>query len=136
VAIQTRYPDHPMFNYVLSNRYTQFASGLLKQRMSAMMPPFAHQALLCANAKNKQNAEDFLREVAGLLKNIAIDNVEIWGPSPNSIEKKADYYYFNLYLQSNQRVALHQMLATFVQYVDGIKLKNKVRWYLDVDPID
>jgi len=70
VVIQTRYPDHPMFNYVLSNRYTQFASGLLKQRMSAAMPPFAHQALLCANAKNKQNAQEFLQEVAGLLKNI------------------------------------------------------------------
>jgi primosomal protein N' (replication factor Y) (superfamily II helicase) len=136
VVIQTRYPDHPMFNYVLSNRYTQFASGLLKQRMSAMMPPFAHQALLCANAKNKQYAEDFLREVAGLLKSIEMNNVEIWGPTANSIEKKADYYYFNLYLQSNDRAALHQMLATFSQHIDTIKLKNKVRWYLDVDPID
>ena len=136
VVIQTRYPEHPMFNYVLSNRYTQFASGLLKQRMSAMMPPFAHQALLCANAKNKQNAEDFLREVAGLLKSVEMDSVEIWGPTANSIEKKADYYYFNLYLQSNDRAALHQMLATFSQHVEHIKLKNKVRWYLDVDPID
>ncbi len=136
VVIQTRYPDHPMFNYVLSNRYTQFASGLLKQRMSAMMPPFAHQALLCANAKNKQNAEDFLREVASLLKSIEMNTVEIWGPTAGIIEKKADYYYFNLYLQSNDRSALHQMLATFNQHIDSIKLKNKVRWYLDVDPID
>ena len=136
VAIQTRYPDHPMFHYVLSNRYTQFASSILKQRMSAMMPPFSHQALLCANAKNQQNAEDFLREVAGLLKSVKLDTVEIWGPVANSIEKKADYYYFNLYLQSNDRKALHQMLATFSQHIDTIKLKNKVRWYLDVDPID
>lgn len=136
VAIQTRFPEHPMFNFVLSNRYTQFASGLLKQRMSAMMPPFAHQAQLCANAKNKDNAQAFLQEVAGLLKSIDMDGVEIWGPTPNSIEKKADYYYFNLYLQSNDRAALHQMLATFSQHVDSVKLKNKVRWYLDVDPID
>ncbi|MDC9727454.1 MAG: primosomal protein N' [Candidatus Thioglobus sp.] len=136
VAIQTRFPEHPMFNFVLSNRYTQFASGLLKQRMSAMMPPFAHQAQLCANAKNKDNAQAFLQEVAGLLKSIDMNGVEIWGPTPNSIEKKADYYYFNLYLQSNDRAALHQMLATFTQHIDTIKLKNKVRWYLDVDPID
>lgn len=136
VVIQTRYPDHPMFHYVLSNRYTQFASSILKQRMSAMMPPFSHQALLCANAKNKQNAEDFLREVAGLLKSVKLDSVEIWGPVTNTIEKKADYYYFNLYLQSNDRKALHQMLATFNRHIDTIQLKNKVRWYLDVDPID
>ncbi|HIM57862.1 MAG TPA: primosomal protein N' [Gammaproteobacteria bacterium] len=136
VIIQTRYPDHPIFSYVLSSRYTQFASNLLKQRHSAMLPPFSHQALLCANAKNKQNAEDFLREVAGLLKRIKMESVEIWGPVANSIEKKADYYYFNLYLQSNDRKALHQMLATFNQHVSKIKIKSGLRWYLDVDPID
>jgi primosomal protein N' (replication factor Y) len=136
VVIQTRYPDHPIFSYVLSSRYTQFASQLLKQRSSALLPPFSHQALLCANAKNKQMAEDFLREAAGLLKSIQIDAVEIWGPVANIIEKKSDYYYFNLYLQSNDRKALHQMLSTFNEHIDTLKLKNKVRWYLDIDPIE
>jgi primosomal protein N' len=28
------------------------------------MPPFSHQALICANAKVKQNAQDFLQETA------------------------------------------------------------------------
>ena len=101
-----------------------------------MLPPYSHQALLCANAKNKQVAEDFLREAAGLLKSIQIDTVEIWGPVANIFEKKADYYYFNLYLQSDDRKALHQMLATFNEHIDTLKLKNKVRWYLDIDPIE
>jgi primosomal protein N' (replication factor Y) len=136
VVIQTRYPEHPIFNFVLSSRYTQFASQLLKQRLSAMMPPFSYQALLCANAKNKQNAEDFLREAAVLLKSIQMDSVEIWGPVANTIEKKSDYYYFNLYLQSNNRSTLHQMLSTFNQHTNTLKLKNKVRWYLDIDPIE
>jgi len=136
VVIQTRYPDHPIFSYVLSSRYTQFASQLLKQRMSAMMPPFAHQALLCANSKNKQHAQDFLHEAAVLFKNIQMDTVEIWGPVANIIEKKADYYYFNLYLQSDNRKALHQILSTFNKHIDNLKLKNKVRYYLDIDPIE
>ncbi|MDC9714771.1 MAG: primosomal protein N' [Gammaproteobacteria bacterium] len=136
VAIQTRYPDHPIFNYVLSNRYTQFASTLLKQRTQAKMPPFSHQALICANAKIKQNAENFLQEMASLLKNIEMDSVEIWGPVAAVMEKKADYYYFNLYLQSDDRRSLHQMLATLNQYTDTLTLKNKVRWYLDIDPVD
>ena len=136
VVIQTRYPEHPIFSYVLSNRYTQFANNLLKQRISGVLPPFSHQALLCANAKNQQNAENFLHEAANLLKNIEIEAVEIWGPVANIIEKKSDYYYFNLYLQSSNRAALHQLLATFNQYVDKLTLKNKVRWYLDIDPIE
>jgi primosomal protein N' len=44
------------------------------------MPPFSHQALICANAKVKQNAQDFLQEMANLLKSIKMDSVEIWGP--------------------------------------------------------
>ncbi len=136
VAIQTRYPEHPIFNFVLSNRYTQFAAILLKQRTQAMMPPFSQQALLCANAKNQQMAENFLRDAANLLKRIQIEGVEIWGPVANSIEKKSDYYYFNLYLQSNNRKALHQMLSTFNQHTNTLKLKNKVRWYLDINPIE
>ncbi|CAB9542689.1 Helicase PriA essential for oriC/DnaA-independent DNA replication [Bathymodiolus brooksi thiotrophic gill symbiont] len=136
VSIQTRYPDHPIFNFVLSNRYTQFASMLLKQRTQAKMPPFSHQALICANAKIKQNAQDFLQEMATLLKSIQIDTVEIWGPVSAVMEKKADYYYFNLYLQSDNRKALHQMLATLNQHTNTLTLKNKVRWYLDVDPVE
>ncbi|CAC9453279.1 replication restart helicase PriA [bacterium endosymbiont of Bathymodiolus sp. 5 South] len=136
VTIQTRYPEHPIFNYVLSNRYTQFASTLLKQRAQAKMPPFSHQALICANAKVKQNAQDFLQEMANLLKSIKMDSVEIWGPVTPVMEKKADYYYFNLYLQSVDRKSLHQMLATLNQHTKILTLKNKVRWYLDIDPIE
>jgi len=136
VAIQTRYPEHPIFNFVLSNRYTQYAGILLKQRNQAMMPPYAQYALLCANAKDKTLAEAFLNEAVTLLKRIQIDSVELWGPVANTIEKKSDYYYFNLYLQSNDRKALHQLLSTFNQHAHTLKLKNKVRWYLDIDPIE
>lgn len=136
VAIQTRYPKHPIFNYVLSNHYTQFASTLLKKREQAKMPPFSYQVLICANAIVKQNAQDFLQATANLLKSIKMDSVEIWGPVANVIEKKADYYYFNLYLQSVDRKSLHQMLTTLNQHTDILPLKNKVRWYLDIDPVE
>jgi primosomal protein N' len=43
---------------------------------------------------------------------------------------------FNLYLQSIDRKSLHQMLATLNQHTKILTLKNKVRWYLDIDPIE
>jgi primosomal protein N' (replication factor Y) len=75
-------------------------------------------------------------EAANLLNKITVDSVDVWGPVPDIIEKKSDYYYFNLYLQSNNRSSLHLMLSTFTENVDSLKTKNKVRWYLDVDPIE
>jgi primosomal protein N' (replication factor Y) len=136
VAIQTRYPNHPIFGYVRQANYTKYASTLLKERQQTLLPPFSHQAMICANAKNKTQAESFLNEVAQLLRSIDLPTVEIWGPVPGVIEKKADYYYFNLYLQSVERKALHRMLNTLFKHVDNIKASGSVRWFLDVDPIE
>jgi primosomal protein N' (replication factor Y) len=109
---------------------------LLKERQQTQLPPFSHQAMICANAKNKAQAEAFLNEVAQLLRSIDLSTVEIWGPVPGVIEKKADYFYFNLYLQSVERQALHRMLNTMYKHIDGIKASGSVRWFLDVDPIE
>ena len=136
VSIQTRYPNHPIFSFIRSSKYTKYASTLLKEREKTELPPYSHQALICANSKNKNNAEKFLNEVADLLKNIDIDSVEIWGPVPAVIGKKANYYYFNLYLQSINRNQLHRVIKTFYNNLETIKINSSVRWFLDVDPID
>jgi len=39
-------------------------------------------------------------------------------------------------LQSENRKELHQILSTFNKHIDNLKLKNKVRYYLDIDPIE
>ena len=136
VSIQTRYPNHPIFNFIRSSQYTKYASTLLKEREKTQLPPYSHQALICANSKNKNNAEKFLNKVADLLNNIDIDSVEVWGPVPAIIEKKANYYYFNLYLQSINRNQLHRVIKTFYKHLETIKINSSVRWFLDVDPRD
>lgn len=136
VVIQTRYPDHQMFQYVLNNQYTKYASVLLKQRLSSQMPPFAHQALICANAKDKDKARQLLEQILSVIEQIQMDGVDHWGPAPASIEKKADHYYFNLYLQSTDRACLHQMLSTLSPHIEALPLASRVRWYLDIDPIE
>ena len=136
VNIQTRYPHHPIFNYVKDSRYTEYAKTLLLERKETQLPPYAHQALICANAKSKKLAENFLNEIAQLINKIDIDSVEIWGPVPGMIEKKSNYYYFNLYLQSTNRKELRRLIKTFYQHVDKIKVASSVRWYVDIDPVE
>ena len=136
VNIQTRYPNHPIFNYVKDSRYIEYAKTLLTERKDTKLPPFAHQALICANAKNKNSAESFLTEAAQLINSIEIESVEIWGPVPGVIERKSDYYYFNLYLQSEDRGQLRRLIQTFYQHVETIKVSSSVRWFVDIDPIE
>ncbi len=136
VKIQTRYPNHPIFNFVKDSRYIEYAKTLLLERKDTKLPPFAHQALICANAKNKNLAENFLNEVAQLINSIEIESVEIWGPVPGVIERKSDYYYFNLYLQSEDRGQLRRLIQTFYQHVETIKVSSSVRWFVDIDPVE
>ena len=136
VNIQTRYPNHPIFNFVKDSRYTEYAKTLLLERKDTKLPPFAHQALICANAKNKILAENFLTEVAQLINSIEIESVEIWGPVPGVIERKSDYYYFNLYLQSEDRGQLRRLIQTFYQHVETIRVSSSVRWFVDIDPVE
>ena len=136
VNIQTRYPNHPIFNFVKDSRYTEYAKTLLLERKDTKLPPFAHQALICANAKNKILAENFLTEVAQLINSIEIESVEIWGPVPGVIERKSDYYYFNLYLQSEDRGQLRRLIQTFYQHVETIRVNSSVRWFVDIDPVE
>ena len=136
VNIQTRYPNHPIFNFVKDSRYTEYAKTLLLERKDTKLPPFAHQALICANAKNKNLAENFLTEVAQLINSIEIESVEIWGPVPGVIERKSDYYYFNLYLQSEDRGQLRRLIQTFFQHVETIRVSSSVRWFVDIDPVE
>lgn len=108
----------------------------MTERQDAQLPPYAHQALICANSKNKDAPEKFLSEVANLINNIDMDSVEIWGPVPAVIEKKSNYYYFNLYLQSTNRNELHRVIKTFYKHLETIKISSTVRWFIDIDPIE
>ena len=136
VNIQTRYPNHPIFKYIKDSQYVEYAKTLLSERKETKLPPFAHQALICANAKNKNLAENFLTEVAQLINNIEIESVEIWGPVPAVIERRSNYYYFNLYLQLQDRGQLRRLIQTFYQHIESIKVSSSVRWFVDIDPIE
>ena len=136
VNIQTRYPNHPIFKYIKDSQYSEYAKTLLSERKETKLPPFAHQALICANAKNKNLAENFLTEVAQLINNIEIESVEIWGPVPGVIERRSNYYYFNLYLQSEDRGQLRRLIQTFYQHVETIRVSSSVRWFVDIDPVE
>ena len=74
--------------------------------------------------------------MAQLINSIDIESIEIWGPVPGVIEKKSNYYYFNLYLQSKDRIQLHRLIKTFYKHIETIKVSSSVRWFIDIDPIE
>jgi primosomal protein N' (replication factor Y) len=135
VILQTRKPDHPLLLNLIHNGYSQFANSALAERHAAQLPPFSYQALLRVLAVDKQMPQDFLQAVANLI--LEIDNpTTVLGPVPAPMAKRAGRFRYQLLLQSNKRQDLHNLLDLLMPKIEKMKLAKKVRWSLDIDPVD
>jgi len=136
VLIQTRYPDHPLLQTLVRKGYRAFAEQALLERQAASMPPYSHQALLRADANRLESAETFLDQVVGWARGQRVAGVEIWGPVPAPMARRAGRHRVHLLFQAERRDALHCLLRQLPAYAADMPAAKRVRWSLDVDPLD
>jgi primosomal protein N' (replication factor Y) len=135
VIMQTRQPEHPLLNTLIHQGYQAFAQAALAERKHAGLPPYSYQALLRANAHEQQAPLDFLQAVAELINQHASQTLAL-GPVPAPMAKRAGQFRYQLLLQHSQRKQLHLLLNWLMPEIERLKQTRKVRWSLDVDPID
>ncbi|TCO82674.1 replication restart DNA helicase PriA [Plasticicumulans lactativorans] len=136
VAIQTHHPDHPLLQRLLHAGYPAFAEALLAERREAQLPPFAHQALLRAEAATAAAPLAFLDAAAALAGTLGPAGVEVLGPVPAPMERRAGRHRAQLLLQAVERPLLQALLARWVEALAALPGARQVRWSLDVDPVD
>ena len=136
VLLQTHQPSHPLLNELLREGYAKFAQSELLAREAAMLPPFSYQALLRAHGEKADLPQQFLESVANLARNLNTQEIQILGTIPAPMARRAGQYRFQLLLQHSNRSALQQLLKQLVPQIHTLKLANKVRWSIDVDPVD
>ncbi len=134
VTIQTAFATHPLMETIVGCGYYEFASGLLQERKEAALPPFAFHALIRAEANSSATARSFLESI---IKNVnARNSVNLLGPIPALMEKKAGRYRQLLIVASENRPDLHRELSQIIQVTESLPDSKKVRWSVDVDPTD
>lgn len=133
VLIQTHYPKHPLLLLLLKEGYQRFAQALLLQREAAHLPPYQHLALLRAEANQAHRVRDFLAHVKSVLTR---DNIEVMGPAPAPMAKKAGLHREQLLIKSANRQCLQASLSHMRQHIKQAKLDKNIRFSIDVDPID
>ena len=136
VLIQTHHPDHPLLQTLLHQGYEGFAQAALAERKQASFPPFAHLVVLRTEAGRKDVCMDFLQEARNTLLPLSSSAINIYGPLPAPMEKRAGRYRAQLILQSSERKALHPVLKQWLPGLSKQKSANRVRWSLDIDPQD
>ncbi len=136
VLIQTGFPEHPFWSTLIAGGYEQIALDALEERQQTRWPPFTRLALIRSAAHRRADALDFLDAARHSLASRCGDALRVLGPVDAPMARRAGRYRAQLLLQASDRRALHTVLRDLRPELEQSPAARKVRWSIDVDPIE
>ncbi|MCY3769812.1 MAG: primosomal protein N' [Gammaproteobacteria bacterium] len=140
VIIQTSHPENPYLQMILNQDIDQFYTHCTRERRQTGLPPYGFLALWRAESKNEFAGQRFLQYVRRLgmhlLSGSRPGRVRIMDPVSSPMEKLAGQYRAQLLVRSEDRKSLHRLLARWVRQVETAPRSRRVRWSIDLDPVD
>jgi primosomal protein N' (replication factor Y) len=134
--MQTRQPEHPLLTTLIREGYRSFAKTALAERKEALLPPFSYQALIRVQAGNVDAPQLFFQAVTALVQKLNTGHTQVLGPVSAPMARRAGLYRYQLLFQNTRRLELHVLLDALIPEIAKLKQAKKVRWSLDVDPVD
>jgi primosomal protein N' (replication factor Y) len=139
VIIQSRHVSHESLQLLTTRAYSDFAEALLEQRKEAMLPPFAHLGLIRVDAPAANNAANFANTVRSFALELVSTNgyhIELIGPLPAPMEKRAGRYRLHFMAKSPHRAHLQALFSQLCQILEDARAPSSVKWSIDIDPQD
>ena len=142
IYIETQYPESAVFQYLIRHDVDGFLSHTAKERQEAGLPPFSYQALVHAEAKNLEQAIQFLTILKGYLENIGmiVKGLRVYDPVPKAVMRVAGTERAQLVIEADDRKQLQEVLELVDQELrrqsqGRISKGTRVRWLIERDPI-
>ncbi|MEO6117807.1 MAG: primosomal protein N' [Methylotenera sp.] len=135
VIIQTQFPEHALFNALRSQNYVSYANAMLQEREQVQFPPHVFTALMRAEANEFALVQQFLNHVFKIARGFNND-VMVYDPIRPQMERLKGMERGYILMQANQRPALQRLLKNLLPQLRGQSIANKVRWAIDVDPLE
>lgn len=137
VYVQTSCASHKYLQPLMQQDYHAFAAILLAERQAMQLPPFTAWAYLQSRSKNDAKAIEFLQQAKHWLQQHKQQSTtEFYGPAVAAMARKADWYQAQLCLQAENRAQLQKTYTELMQKANLPANNMRLRWYLDVDPIN
>ncbi len=134
--LQTSYATHPLFDALRRHDYPAFAAQQLQDREQAGMPPFGYQALVRAEARSQDIAQDFLNTASAAAADLPASEQVIRYPAvPMTIQRVANVERSQMLIESASRAALQHFLKHWQPVLQTSRPKGLIRWAVDVDPL-
>ena len=136
VMIQTQYPEQALYQALRKHDYAGFASHELTERQMAGLPPFTHQALLTAQARELSAALAFLQAARDGAAADSSGQIMAYDPVPLRVVRVANIERAQLLVESASRPALQAFLSNWQDLLLTVASEHRVRWQLEVDPLE
>lgn len=138
VVLQTHHPEHPLLQTLLTQGYDAFAAQAQVERQTVFLPPFTSHVIFRAEDHNNQQAPLFLQQLRNLLESSPLRDEQLWimGPVPSLQPKRGGRFRWQILLQHPSRARLQRLISHSLALVNTLPESRKVKWMLDVDPIE
>ncbi len=141
VIVQTGYPEQAVYQALIKHDYSGFARHSMGEREAATLPPFSHQALLSAEARDLNVALDFLKAAREAAQALLTDQqtealITLYDPVPLRIVRVDNMCRAQLLVESTHRPALQSLLRHWLVELQSHPDLRRIRWQLEVDPLE
>lgn len=138
VLLQTHHPEHPLLQILLQQGYEAFAKQALEERKDVLLPPYTRHIIIRSEDHDNYQSPLFLQQLRQLLEISPLKDGALWimGPVPALQTKRGGRFRWQLLLQHPSRLLLQKLIKTLLPLITSLPQARKVKWALDVDPID
>lgn len=135
VIIQTQFPEHALFNALRRQDYATYANAMLRERQQMQFPPYVFMALLRAEARDFNLVQKFLSYAFRVARELNTKAV-VYDQIRPQMERLKGMERGYVLMQAGSRGVLQALLCKLMAQLRGHSTSVKVRWAIDVDPLE
>lgn len=136
VFLQTKYPNHELYQYLKNYDYLGFANFILHKRKVLGLPPYSYFVIMRASSKNIDRAMGFLTKISNSSKKFKPHNIKLYSPIPSVLQRLKSKDRAQMLICSQDRKSLHYYLDNLISLIDSFSSKHDVSYHLDIDPLE
>ena len=135
VLIQTYNPDHYAIQYAQRQDYENFFGKEMQVRHQGGYPPYYYTIQITASARTEADAAQKMFQIRGEIVNYLSQNAVILGPTPQSIMRINNRYYYQLVIKYKNEPQLENYLQNLL-LTSQKEERNGLQIVIDRDPMN
>ncbi len=129
VFVQTRMPDAPVIQALVSGDRESFYTAETEGRKQAFAPPFSRLAAIIISSEDNQEAMETARLIGQTAP--SQEGLSVFGPAPAPLSMLRGRYRHRLLVQAHRSVELQDIVRT---WLEALEWPRAARVGVDVDP--